>query len=487
MWTLTKYLLALLLLAAPCWGATVYWNSGYYESGASACSDVTAADTAGDVEAALTAAGASGTLYVCSNATGTEIDADSRLDTTADGQTIDGLAYDMVVGTLPTSGNSAHGGAVLDADGNSALTIIVKHDNVTIKNLAVTGATDKNISNLGWVKTGLTVENCELYGAQQGAEIDATNPGAGATYTGCWIHDNSHHGINGEEGIIASTVENCLIENNGTTGGGNYDGIVLAGVSGSAITGNYITGQKSTEGSGIDVCHGSVDVYRNMVVGGEGKGLTHCDDGTNTVWGNVFGSNNVGLIVYSNDGGTLNFWNNTITDSTSISMRLGLAVANSQTVDLKNNIVDGGTYSAYLEAGVTLTSDYNVLYGASTSDGFIAGTGARTFAQWQAAGYDTNSSNSDPQLATGTLKPGAWLIGTGLTDMQGETDINGNLYDPANPQMGAVWLDTPYGAEFGNAVISNVKIGDSPHVFAALYTPTESSGGLPYTLPFTLE
>lgn len=90
------FIITFLLLFAVNGFAAVYVKniSGtvYYESGASSCDDVTAADTSGDLEAALTAAGSSGTLYVCEGTYGlTDLDSDYELDFTADGQTLEGI------------------------------------------------------------------------------------------------------------------------------------------------------------------------------------------------------------------------------------------------------------------------------------------------------------------------------------------------------------------------------------------------------------
>ncbi len=96
--------LLILLLCGEGWGATVYTKSidgtVYYESGAASCAAVIAADTAGDLEAALTAAGANGTCYICEGEySGTELDAADGLDSTADNQTIIGVGNVILDGT----------------------------------------------------------------------------------------------------------------------------------------------------------------------------------------------------------------------------------------------------------------------------------------------------------------------------------------------------------------------------------------------------
>jgi hypothetical protein len=90
-----KLFLALLILLIPawCWGATVWTaNVGgtvYYDSSATSCSDVTAADTASDLEGASTVAGVGGTFNICAGTySGAMIDASDGFDSTSNSQTI---------------------------------------------------------------------------------------------------------------------------------------------------------------------------------------------------------------------------------------------------------------------------------------------------------------------------------------------------------------------------------------------------------------
>jgi hypothetical protein len=93
-------LLFCLVSAGYAYSATVYAIEGYYESGASSCDEVTDADTAGDLEAALAAAGVGGALYICPGTyTTTEIDAADGLDSTAANQSIIGVGTVILDGT----------------------------------------------------------------------------------------------------------------------------------------------------------------------------------------------------------------------------------------------------------------------------------------------------------------------------------------------------------------------------------------------------
>jgi len=112
--------------------ATVYAKgiagTVYFESGAASCDAVTAADTAGDLEAALTAAGASGTLNICAGTYTTTmidavIDAAGLLATQGAGQTI-----------------NAVGSVVLDGTGVADHVLLVNHANTTINGLTLQNA-----------------------------------------------------------------------------------------------------------------------------------------------------------------------------------------------------------------------------------------------------------------------------------------------------------------------------------------------------------
>lgn len=97
-------LMGLMMMAGVCEGATVYakgiTGTVYYESGAASCDAVTAADTAGDLEAALAASGASGTLNICAGTyTTTMIDAADGLDATAAAQMINGIGTVIIDGS----------------------------------------------------------------------------------------------------------------------------------------------------------------------------------------------------------------------------------------------------------------------------------------------------------------------------------------------------------------------------------------------------
>ena len=104
------------------WGATVYVNkdggSVYYESGAASCGEVTDADTAGDLEGALTAAGSGGILYICAGTyTGAELDGDGMLNATDWDQSI----YN--VGTVVVDGDKM-GTYVLRASSKKTFNLI---------------------------------------------------------------------------------------------------------------------------------------------------------------------------------------------------------------------------------------------------------------------------------------------------------------------------------------------------------------------------
>ena len=114
-------LFLVLLLAGQAWGATVYTKgiegTVYYDPGAASCDEVTAEDTSGDLEAAASAAGASGTVYICAATYATTmLDSDGSISMPASGITLQGVGV-----TRP----------ILDAAGAANQAILVaagKHD-----------------------------------------------------------------------------------------------------------------------------------------------------------------------------------------------------------------------------------------------------------------------------------------------------------------------------------------------------------------------
>ena len=181
--------------------ATVYAKSisdtVYYESGASGCDDVTIADTAGDLEGALTVAGTDGTLYICAGTySGTEIDASDCLDTKATGQTIIGV-----------------GSAVIDGVGISDDVISISHHNTTIQNLTIQGASSGKYNLTGNDRTGTVLSDSILQNGSRAFVLLWGTPTMTMTNVKIIGHtDSSYSGGLVNAGTL--TANYCIWENN---------------------------------------------------------------------------------------------------------------------------------------------------------------------------------------------------------------------------------------------------------------------------------
>ena len=95
---LTWLTIVMLVVLSPVVGVCAVYvakvgSTVYFEDGATDCAGISALDTAGDIEAAMAAAGDGGTVYLCAGIySGTDLDAADGIDTLADGTiTIEGV------------------------------------------------------------------------------------------------------------------------------------------------------------------------------------------------------------------------------------------------------------------------------------------------------------------------------------------------------------------------------------------------------------
>ena len=221
------------------WGATVYINNVagtvYYESGASSCGDITAADTAGDLQDAITASGALGITYVCSNLTETELDADSKIGFSNSGQSLIG------VGTV-----------VLDGNGVPAQVIYTDNiDGITISNIGVTGATAEGITFRN--ANNLIIDSCIVYrNSTVGIFIYARDQNiTGLQITNNTVYENGGADISSHHNIFLSSIVN----------GGNWD------ITSPVITGNTVYGAVNVGYTGIKLKGGPTGADTGTITG----------------------------------------------------------------------------------------------------------------------------------------------------------------------------------------------------------------------------
>ena len=224
--------------------ATVYVKntSGtdvYYESGATSCDDVTAADTSGDLEAALTAAGANGVLNICAGTyAGAMIDAADGLDDTAVGQTINGVGL-----------------AIIDATTQADTAISLTQINGTVQDLTIYAASNKIgvLSNndgqtlnrliiyagnpLRFSQAQSTANNLKLYGLSQAvSNVFVT----GSDDTNSPVINNSLL----QGGVYMMVSKGTLTLNNSIVTGMQEQGIITEGTSTTVLNNTAVYGNQ---------------------------------------------------------------------------------------------------------------------------------------------------------------------------------------------------------------------------------------------------
>jgi len=168
----------------------------YYESGATSCDDVTAADTNANMQAALNASGTNGILVICPGTyTQTELNAADGIVFTHNGQTVQGST-------------GVAGDVILDANDvfNQAVTIGIGKDNGTLRDLTLTGGKFRGV--LVWGNDGTTIQNVI-------SEYNVySTPGTGAGF--------SLYGDTPAHAVTNATLTGNIARNNGKFGFINY-------------------------------------------------------------------------------------------------------------------------------------------------------------------------------------------------------------------------------------------------------------------------
>ena len=155
--------LALILLAGEGWGATIYAKPSTdntslvkYSSDATSCTTGTWTDNT-DLEAALNAAGASGTLNICAGTySGTMIDASDGLDSTANGQTINGI-----------------GAVIINAASSADHALYVNHTPYIVKNITLSGAPAAGGKYDAMVSKNSTFDNVIFSGGDRSVQLNS--------------------------------------------------------------------------------------------------------------------------------------------------------------------------------------------------------------------------------------------------------------------------------------------------------------------------
>ena len=313
---------------------------------------------------------------------------------------------------------------------------------MTIENFTDMGIREGSVENNGWVIT-----NNEI--AFNGGE--GINFGNGDIFKNNIVHDNQ---LNGLEEVWSQnlTISDNLIYNNNLshsdpwtatsdTGGTKFNGGGSFTITNNKIYGNYgpalwfdngvhnvtISGNEifnTTNGPGIDVeinlpqgSNTATDfvIHDNFIHDNDGAGVLLLNSGNVETYNNTFANNSVAAYVIGDEGnrGTASnslpylnendsFHNNRVATTTLAVMNYD---AGSNNWKAQNNTFSGNTY--YLPSGAAAFSD----------------NGSHlTAAQWQAEGFDTNSTfNSNGGILPNGALPTSGTVGSAQTDPSAQT------------------------------------------------------------------
>lgn len=278
--------------------------------------------------------------------------------------------------------------------------------------------------------TNILVEDCDFTRMGSGVTIKSAGggPTTNVTVRNCAFHNYMNWLIEVSPRTAGATFTNITIENNtlydykeldrpNWTGWGDkphQDGIFLrsAGIRSSwnnvVVRNNLFYADDTSDGgtASIYISQGpSAHIYNNVFYDDD-HNVAHIDVG----YSNTTGENQV-----------VRIHNNTCVGSTRL-ISIGSMTPASSIIDVRNNLfyrtVTGdyntATYDVNADLGANLIWDYN-LHASNNSpiDGengtkMVFRTGSKTFAQWQALGFDTNGKCEAPQLVSVSGDPSTW-------------------------------------------------------------------------------
>jgi len=284
-----------------------------------------------------------------------------------------------------------------------------------LANFAAFVMNDNDTSATAWSKTtvanNLTVNNCTSIGGYYGMAIC----GASISYTpadSITIRNNEIKDFY-IRGLVIIGANNSLIESNTISrperaNGANIEMLHLASyMNGTVVSKNIVSGFSAVPNNSQ-----AIGISSNQIIAASGGGLLIAN---NLIYGfQNMNAGQTGISLNTNSTSDIfKVYHNTVSlDNTSYSGSSGITClglnGSNDNLDLKNNIFSfttntSGTkyiYNFGTGSGLILSSNNNVLH-----MGYVAGTtrlaykfpsNYNTLADWQAIGYDINSSNADP-------------------------------------------------------------------------------------------
>ncbi len=354
------------------------------------------------------------------------------------------MTIHYVDAAVATSGNGTSWAAAWKTFANINWSTVLPGDTVSIS--GGTYATELTVGASGTASSRITIAAATDPGHNAQVIIDRAGGADGVGLDGrSYV---TVHGLNvrniSDAGMWIRNATGDILENNsvysGDPGGGNARGYDVRGSTNTILRSNGYTTPASTlaqtDGIWSSGNDGNLYEWNNLVISnsntnGHSDGIQSFQDKNITILGNYIahpngGLNNHGLwLTDTVTGGTISIIDNIIDmpvgDETGIG-HWNQTAGYSGRVVVENNTVYGAEWGVYLNnsplsvvenniftphgsqaTGVVLAGaspggsniDYNLIFGGSA--GSINGS-LKTWAQWQAAGYDAHGVNADPKF-----------------------------------------------------------------------------------------
>lgn len=385
-------------------------------------------------------------------------------------------------GTTTSAAIYANGRSYITIDGNSTGIIENTANGDGLANQQESNGIDVT-GGSNWIVKDLTIQN--LYVHTYGTNSSTRARGARFTDTssvsvyGNTIHD-CYYGVNaGTSGsavtninIYSNTISACstavvtALGNAGTSldGVNIYNNTLTMGLNWWAASGeNHIDGIHVWGVSGSTSPVSNLKIYNNIIDGDPSTSSTapiyiEYNVLGPQIYNNVINTvtNHPSRLIYIKGISAVTASNAKIYNNTMVGNGNGVAVdiANATGVDLKNNIISNTDYILTVSANSSATSNYNDYYPTGDqSKPFSVGGTTRTWAQWQALGYDTNSISIDPEFVSSSdfslqstsdaINAGTDLSSYFTTDILGATRPTGSFtWDMGAYEYGGTGGDT---------------------------------------------
>ncbi len=411
-------ILAIFAMSSAGWAATYYVRpiSGEYSA-----EDGSDYDNAFDGFADITwgSLGGGDTLFVAGTFS-------NQLDVQASG-TSDNARLSIMSCTIANGASADDPGIIdgVDFGGSQAGALqISQEDYITVDGLSMinTTGTGDAMGVLVSYSNYITIRNCDINNSFAGG-LYVHASGSSQDYFVLEfndIEDNGGNGILTSDFTTSAIIRYNYFDGNGTSSDparctpsdqskSFFHNIYIGHIQNGGehfVYGNQII--NGVCGQGVKVKN-NAKIYYNYIDNNEEMGFMAIERGVGSdqyYYYNVIANNNWANFLHwqESSGGTTNLYlyNNTFYEGGQAG-EVTLGNASVESFTAKNNIVYGSKYGFKSNSGaapLSSTIDYNICFGRSESSKYLWDGAGKTFAQWQALGFDTNTDAYEAPIFT---------------------------------------------------------------------------------------